>query len=587
MGALFVYILKSSVCLAAFYLFYRCLLSKNTFHQSNRFVLLGLLFFSLTLPCFEVTVEQPVEIQQKMVKWERIFIPEQIVSQPTKVATPIIATAPVAEWTWQEIVLSIYLLGILFFFIRIVYSLLRMAFLLYKSKFRKLDDGVTLVVHECKFAPFSCMKYIVISVSDLEDGGGEIIMHERAHIHSCHSLDLLVAELIILFQWFNPVAWLFKQELQNIHEYEADEAVLNQGIDAKQYQLLLIKKAVGPVRFNSLANNFNHSKLKKRIAMMLKRKSNPWSRLKYLCILPLAVMIVTVFARPGISGELNGISKLKINDLVSVAEKNISESLLEEEVNDLPGAENEAQSEFPEVVNDTVFLRDTVFVIRKDTATFSALIKKKPVEESARMATMREFLASHPYAWIVVNQKEMRAYEVHPEDVGDGNTIYYPLDMSKRFGKRALGGVMLVNTDEAFFKNVIVKNGSYEALMKFAKNEDENSIVLDGEDIDYEDLQYVDPCEIRSVSFESETAYVSTDTGHWIGRYLSSHPDILVILHGKEMDVKKVRRSHYLGVKRISTYEGDQTARFGPKAKNGVLFIGEESFQYQLSEKRN
>lgn len=580
MGALFVFMLKSSVCVALFYLFYRLLLSRDTFHHSNRFVLLGLLLFSFLIPCLEITVEQPIEIQQKVMKWETVFAPEQIVSPSTDRVSTVSTEVSAASWNWQAIVLVIYLSGILFFLIRNIYSLVRMAILLCKSKFQKLDERVTLVIHKCKIAPFSCMKYMVISASDLQEGGEEIILHEREHIRSYHSLDLLVAELTILFQWFNPAAWLFRQELQNVHEYEADQAVIHKGIDAKQYQLLLIKKAIGTVCFNSLVNSFNHSTLKKRIFMMLKRKSNPWNRLKYLGILPLAAMIVTVFARPTVSGELNRISQLEVNDLISVAGKESSKDLLHEEMNTLTEVENENQPELLDAESDTVFLRDTVYVTRNDTLPLPVQVRKKTAVDSGQVARMKDFLNCHPYAWIVVNQKEMRAYEVDPEEIAEekGTIIYYPLDMSKRYGKRAAGGVMLVNTDEEYFKNVIVRNRSYEALLKAAKNK---FIMLDGEAVFFDSFKLVDPCTIRSVAIESMTVYISTDTGYWIGDFISRHPDALVVLHGKETDMKSLLRRDYLGVRSITTFEDDQSARFGPRAKNGALFIGDVSCRYQ------
>lgn len=111
-------------------------------------------------------------------------------------------------------------------------------------------------------APFSWMKYIVISRQDYEENGREILIHEKEHIRLKHSYDLLFLQLYQVIYWFNPVAWLLKRELQIIHEYEADEKVLQTGIDAKKYQLLLIKKAVGSQRFTSMTNSFNHSKLK-------------------------------------------------------------------------------------------------------------------------------------------------------------------------------------------------------------------------------------------------------------------------------------------------------------------------------------
>ena len=178
------------------------------------------------------------------------------------------------------------------------------------------------MVHNQEIAPFSWMKYIVISRKDLEENGREILIHEMAHIHHRHSVDLLVADICIFFQWFNPGAWLLKQELQNIHEYEADETVINEGVNAKEYQLLLIKKAVG-TRLYSMANSFNHSKLKKRITMMLKEKSNPWARLKYLYVFPLAAIAVTAFARPEISEKMEEISAVKVNDLAEIVQEKV------------------------------------------------------------------------------------------------------------------------------------------------------------------------------------------------------------------------------------------------------------------------
>ena len=172
------------------------------------------------------------------------------------------------------------------------------------------------------------MKYIVISKKDLDENGREILIHELAHIQNRHSWDLLVADICIFFQWFNPASWLLKQELQNIHEYEADETVIEKGVDAKQYQLLLIKKAVG-TRLYSMANSFNHSKLKKRITMMLKEKSNPWAKLKYLYMLPVAAIAVTAFARPEISETAEEISAVKVNDLTAIVEAKVTKTIEE------------------------------------------------------------------------------------------------------------------------------------------------------------------------------------------------------------------------------------------------------------------
>ena len=324
MGAFFIYILKSSVCLVLFYLFFRVLLSKETFHRFNRVALLGVLFLSLLIPFIEVTTNHQVEVQQTMLTIEQVLLMAEM--EPATVdATGGVAVHEVASLSWIEILLLVYLSGIIFFACRNLYSLIRLFRLIHSGKREKLENGTTLVVHEQEIAPFSWMKYIVISRKDLEENGREILIHEAAHIRHRHSIDLLVADICIFFQWFNPGAWLLKQELQNIHEYEADETVINEGVNAKEYQLLLIKKAVG-TRLYSMANSFNHSKLKKRITMMLKEKSSPWARLKYLYVLPVAAIAVTAFARPEVSDKVEEISSVKVNDLAAIVETKVAES---------------------------------------------------------------------------------------------------------------------------------------------------------------------------------------------------------------------------------------------------------------------
>ena len=310
MGVFFVYMLKSSVCLAMFYLFYRMLLSKETFHRFNRIALLGVLALSCLLPLIEVTTAEASELGQPFLELEEMVLTVGAESED-------VLTETSSPFPWRALMLLVYIGGILFFVLRHLWSLGRMVRLIRASRRETLKGGITLFVHREKVVPFSWMNMIAVSEEDLEENRNAILTHERAHIKNCHSWDLLLAEVCIFFQWFNPAAWLLKQELQTIHEYEADEWVINNGIDAKTYQLLIIKKAVG-ARLYSIANSFNHSSLKKRITMMIKKKSNPWARLKYLYVLPLATVAVAAFARPEVSNQLDEISSVKVNDLASI-----------------------------------------------------------------------------------------------------------------------------------------------------------------------------------------------------------------------------------------------------------------------------
>ena len=321
MGTFLVYILKSAACLAVFYLFYKLLMSRDTFHRFNRFALLGLLVLSSLLPLVEASVNSPAAVQETMLTLEQLLLLADIQPEGESMA----AATPSATVLWLRAALLVYLTGIVFFIVRNLCSLARLGRLIRQGKREALDSylpdrkekNVRLVVHDHDIAPFSWMHWIVIARKDLEENGREILIHELAHIRNRHSWDLLLADLCIFVQWFNPAAWLLKQELQNIHEYEADETVLREGVNARNYQMLLIKKAVG-TRLYSMANSFNHSSLKKRITMMLKKKSNPWARLKYLYVLPLAAIAVAAFARPEISSELDEISAVKVNDLTAI-----------------------------------------------------------------------------------------------------------------------------------------------------------------------------------------------------------------------------------------------------------------------------
>ena len=374
MGLFFVYILKSSVCLALFYLFYRLLLSNETFHRFNRMALLGLLALSCLIPLMEVTVKEPSDVSLPFLSLEEMLMMASVES-----VTMVEEAEPVV-FPWRELLLVGYLAGILFFFLRHVWSLGRMLRLIGRCQKEMLGQGIVLFTHREKVAPFSWMKAIVISEADLEESGEAILKHESAHIRNGHSWDLLLAEVCIFFQWFNPAAWLLKQELQNIHEFEADEWVISQGIDAKKYQLLLIKKAVG-ARLYSIANSFNHSSLKKRITMMIKKKSNPWARMKYLYVLPLAAIAVAAFARPEVSSQLSEISSVKVNDLTSImkVDEGKSAEISSDEKFKLSGQVMEVNTKQP-VVGASVLVRGTTYGTLTDAnGKFELQVKKGDV----------------------------------------------------------------------------------------------------------------------------------------------------------------------------------------------------------------
>lgn len=294
MGLFFIYSLKVAFCLIAFYLVFKLLLSKETFHTFNRWVLLLVMVVSILLPWLKVTTAEPTAIAEGMISLESIIASAEVVNDDTQEGLSAI-----------QLLFIIYIIGIAVFFLREVISVVRLYRLIRRGTPLTAEQagvsqqGVQVVVMKNEIAPFSWFRHVVLSEKDFRENPREILTHELAHIRLGHSWDVAVCNLLIIFQWWNPAAWLLKRELQNVHEFEADEAVINRGVDAKQYQLLLIRKSVGE-RLFSMANNLNHQSLKKRITMMTTKKSSPWQKAKVLVALPMAALAVVAFANPNV-----------------------------------------------------------------------------------------------------------------------------------------------------------------------------------------------------------------------------------------------------------------------------------------------
>ena len=329
MGLFFIYSLKVAFCLIAFYLVFKLLLSKETFHTFNRWVLLLVMVVSILLPWLKVTTAEPTAIAEGMISLESIIASAEVVNDDTQEGLSAI-----------QLLFIIYIIGIAVFFLREVVSVVRLFRLIRRGTPLTAEQagvsqhGVRVVVMKNEIAPFSWFRHVVLSEKDFRENPREILTHELAHIRLGHSWDVAVCNLLIIFQWWNPAAWLLKRELQNVHEFEADEAVINRGVDAKQYQLLLIRKSVGE-RLFSMANNLNHQSLKKRITMMTTKKSSPWQKAKVLVALPMAALAVVAFANP---------------DVERVAEKVETESqaVVEKAKADVAGVETVAEQQSAE-----------------------------------------------------------------------------------------------------------------------------------------------------------------------------------------------------------------------------------------------
>lgn len=283
------YVIKAAITLALLYSCFFLFLSKETFHRFNRCMLVGIMLVSLVMPMFHFTTSHPTTLN------EEVYIVQNYIEHDT---TPIIVTAQQAQGiTWIQALTWIYMAGVVLMLILTlvqVTSLIRFM----SSGVRHTDtQGNTVILHNNDVPPFSIFRYIVMSVKDYESCRQYILTHEQEHIRLGHTYDLLLLQGMKTLMWFNPFIWFLSRDLKAVHEYEADQAVINQGIDAKSYQQLLVMKVVGN-RLQPFTNNLNHGSLKKRIVMMYQKPSNRWLMLKALCAIPVAALTINTFATP-------------------------------------------------------------------------------------------------------------------------------------------------------------------------------------------------------------------------------------------------------------------------------------------------
>jgi len=307
MGSFFAYILQSSLLLISLYVVYKWFMASENQHSYNRAVLLAIYAASFVLPLFP-DAEQALSFFTALHQ-------SAGTAQIGKITVVSLQTVSTHQPFWPLIVIYTYVIGIIVMLILTGLSYLRLTQIIHKGDLTEMQNGYGLILTDASgTASFSWMRYMVISRTDYSESGKTILIHELEHLQRHHWIDMLVAQVVIIFQWFNPAAWLMREELRAVHEYQADSAVLHSGADSRQYKLMLIKKAVGK-SFPALANSLNHSKLKKRITMMLKSKSSKKRRLLAIAFVPAAAALA-VFNIPAIATATTVLSQAELTESV-------------------------------------------------------------------------------------------------------------------------------------------------------------------------------------------------------------------------------------------------------------------------------
>lgn len=317
MGDILSFTLTSGIILLCLYLPYKLLLARENQHRLNRLLLLGMYLLAIIVPLLK-----PVS-----------FFVRNTDSTPS--AAGAVANIEIGPLTggiiesetpgWTRIVLWIYVIGMVITLCRFVWAYIKLSNIIRKGRKEKKDGYTLVITGDESRSPFSWRKYVVVGDKRDTEECRAVMIHELRHLSARHSIDLIIAQIYAIAVWYNPVSWLMIDELKTIHEYEADEAVVDSGVNLKEYQMLLIKKAVG-TRLPSLANSLNHSKLQKRITMMYQSKSKMAGKFSSLALVPALAIGMAVVSIPAVASLISDASEASLVDPIGKITKNSADS---------------------------------------------------------------------------------------------------------------------------------------------------------------------------------------------------------------------------------------------------------------------
>ena len=582
-----IYDAKVAVLIAVFYMFYRLMLARETFHRVNRIVLLLTAVASFVLPLCVITFHETVVMPMPQVSVGDLQVASVEVSDDT-------------EPLWQTLLPMVFMIGMLATLGHTLLSMFRILMLIKRSEKHPQEDGTVICVSgNANLSPFSWMHYIVMNQSDYAEQNAAVLAHERGHIRLRHSWDLLLVDTLTALQWFNPAMWMLRSDLRALHEYEADGAVLSLGINARQYQYLLITKAAG-IGGYSLANGISHSTLKDRINMMLHKKSNQTSLLKLLALVPIVGLALAVNAE-------------KVQDVVYTDASEVSETVSIEQEQILPEATAEAVSQPEEMLADDEKVIIKVHVSAKEDgspivgaiaqvagtkkgsvtdfsgnltleANIGSKVEVSYIGYDTKILTVKKDAVLQEYE--VVLAKEPlggKAYDVvdeMPEFPGGPQALLEYLMKNIRYPKEAedvcVQGrviVQFVVDKDGTIKDAHIVKSVYPALDEEALRV-VNSMPKwipgkqNGEAVS---VKYTIPVSFIQSAQESDNAEV---TVRKVEGYAVAADETLFILDGKPIPSEQVKEIDPKTIDHMEVLK-DQPAieKYGEKAKNGVVVI--------------
>lgn len=447
------YLLRSSIAIAFFYLTYKAIFSKTSFHSWNRMLVIAILLFGVILPVFHIQLfpESKNEIEL-LNKFDKVYSSS---NASVKMDNSSL------HFSSDKILFIIYLIGFFAILFRQMIGYFQFFGMIHKSVKKKLPDGSILCINDRKIEPCSWFRWIIISNEDLEsDDFGIIMRHEQTHFKYLHSADRLLFDCFTALFWFNPFVWLFCRELEIIHEYQADEKTLQMGIDHKEYQLLLIRKSVGENAF-ALANNFLQRDLHKRIKMMKTNKTRNSQKWEYLFLLPAMALIFTLLSFPVLNARniSNGTEIIRKSELKDV----------EQSLNIKKG-------------NDSIRSKGKNATFHKTEKQNKVVVKKDSVVRASLY---------------VVDGKITRSEDVNkinPDEIKSVSVLKGASAVSS-YGKEGKDGVIVITT----LKNE--SNSSNRPVKSILNVGDGNPLILmNGQPISKDEMNKIDPATIEAIN---------------------------------------------------------------------------------------
>lgn len=307
------YLLKASLALAVFYLFYRVALRDGTLLRLNRAVLLGATAASFVLPFAVITFHRGRTLAEVTQVTDLMAASQPLLTDVLSLPAPVVKPA-----LWHNLVALLYLVGVVWVMGRLLFSIWQVRRILRSGEQVSQEDGIHVFVVDSDVIPFSWMRNVVLSRADWLSGRREILDHECAHVRLHHSRDLLLVDIAAALQWFNPFIWMLREDLCAVHEFQADAAVLERGADLKGYLFLLVQK-VAAQRGYTIANSFNDSVLKDRVRMMSRPAAKTAKAWRLLACAPLLGLVLLANARIQIDGFSLGQQPILLLDNESVS----------------------------------------------------------------------------------------------------------------------------------------------------------------------------------------------------------------------------------------------------------------------------